>query len=209
MKKLWNKLAKENALYYINSDKGKGITEKEFWESGRDSFFKLIVNDDMIKARFKPYENTAVDLGCGIGRITLFMATYFDKVTGLDISKEMIKRAKKKTRGIVDRIDYIETDGETIPMDDNSTDFVFSYLVFQHIKDRKMVEKNFKEVYRVLKPKGLFKVLIRSDKVDINKWWGGVEYTEQSIGKLIKKVGFNLLKTEPVKDYAFWLWLEK
>jgi len=198
-------------LYYINSDKGRKITEKEFWESGRDDFFELIVNDDMIKARFKPYENTAVDLGCGIGRITLFMATYFDKVIGLDISGEMIKRARKKTGGVVDinRVKFIETDGETIPLEDNYTDFVFSYLVFQHIKDRKVVEKNFEEVYRVLKPGGLFKVRIRSDKVDLKKWWGGVDYTEQTIGKLIKKVGFELLKTEPVEDYGFWLWLEK
>ena len=72
-----------------------------------------------------------------------------------------------------------------------------------------MVEANFKEVYRILKPYGLFKVRIRSDKVDLDRWWGGVEYTEQSIGKLIKKVGFELLKTEAVGDYGFWLWLEK
>jgi len=72
-----------------------------------------------------------------------------------------------------------------------------------------MVESNFKEVYRVLKNGGLFKVRIRSDKVDKSRWWGGVEYTEQSIGKLIKEVGFKLLKTETVGSYGYWLWLEK
>jgi len=211
MKNLWNKLAKENSLYYINSDKGRKITEEQFEKSGFDDYLKYIVYDKFINDYWKGqmWTNfTVLDLGCGIGRITENMADDFREVIGIDISGEMIKQARKRLIDN-DNVSFIETDGKNIPLGESFIDFVFSYLVFQHIKDRKMVEKNFKEVYRVLKPKGMFKVLIRSDKVDIKKWWGGVEYTEQTIGKLIKKIGFKLLKTEPVKDYAFWLWLEK
>lgn len=209
-KDLWEKLARENSRYYINSDKGRGITEEEFTDSGLEDYIKYVLNDDLIMdtLKFGECPITIVDLGCGTGRMTEFMANDFDRVIGLDISGEMIREGKRRL-GNPAEIELIETDGESIPLEDNSVDVVFSYLVFQHIKSRSMVEKNFEEVYRVLKPDGLFKVRIRSDKVDLNKWWGGVDYTEQTIGKLIKKIGFDLLRTEPVEDYGFWLWLRK
>jgi len=200
MKKLWDKLAKTNSKYYINSDKGKGITEEQFKHSGWVDFRDLILKDDFVKE-----EGTFLDHGCGIGRITQYANGIFDKVIGIDISGEMIKQAKDR----LPDIRFIETDGMTIPLADNSIDLVFSYLVFQHMKNREMVEANFKEVYRILKLKGMFKVRIRTDNVDKDRWWGGVEYTEQSIGKLIKEVGFELQKSEAVGDYGIWLWLEK
>ena len=209
-KELWNKLAKENSKYYINSDKGKGITREQFVDSGLNDYIEHIYDDDLIMHAFRYCRGLVniVDLGCGIGRISEFMADDFDNVIGLDISGEMIREASKRLIEHTN-IEFIETDGKSIPLEDDSVDIVFSYLVFQHIKEREIVEKNFKEVYRVLKDEGLFKVRIRSDKVDLNKWWGGVEYTEQSIGKLIKKIGFELVRTEPVGNYGFWLWLRK
>ena len=202
-KKLWEKLAKENSMYYINSDYGKGISGEEFERSGYKDFKRLILEDSLLENR-----NTILDLGCGTGRITEYMADHFKAVFGTDISREMIKQGIERLENIKN-IDLIETDGSTLPLPDSSIDIVFSYLVFQHMKNRDMVEKNFKEVYRVLMHNGIFKVRIRTDKVDVNKWWGGVEYTEQSIGKLIKEIGFDILKTEPVKDYGLWIWLKK
>lgn len=209
-KSLWEQLARENSKYYINSDKGRGITEEEFKNSGLKDYIKYILEDNLLMDEFRHCGErvTIVDLGCGTGRITEFMVDDFDKVVGLDISKEMIRQAKERLNGYTN-VELLETDGETIPLPDDSVAIVFSYLVFQHMKERSMVEKNFKEVFRILIPEGIFKVRIRSDKVDMDHWWAGVEYNEQSIGKLITEVGFELLKTEPVGNYGFWLWLKK
>jgi len=202
-KQLWDDLAKKNSKYYINSDYGKGITEGEFRESGRQDYIKYILKDDLVS-----FNGTFLEIGCGTGRMTEFISGIYRKVIGIDISGEMIKQAKERINPLIN-IEFKETDGSTIPLKDNTVDIAFSYLVFQHFKERSMVEKNFEEVYRVLKPGGIFKVRIRSDKVDLDRWWGGVEYTEQSIGQLIKKIGYKLLKTEPVGDYGFWIWLKK
>lgn len=209
-KDLWEKLAGENSKYYINSDKGRRITDEEFRDSGLADYAKYVLGDNLIMDKLKYSDGpiTFVDLGCGTGRMMEFMADDFDRVIGIDVSGRMIRQAEERLRGILN-IELIENNGESIPLEENSVDMVFSYLVFQHIKDREMVENNFKEVFRVLKPRGLFKVLIRSDKVDINKWWGGVEYNEQSMGLLIKEVGFTLLKTEPRDEFGFWVWLQK
>jgi len=114
------------------------------------------------------------------------------------------KKALEKM-SFIKNIQFITTDGSTIPVKDNSIDAAFSYLVFQHIKTKDMIESNFKEVYRVLRHKGVFKVRVRTDKVDLGKWWGGVACDE----KYPLSVGFELLKREEVADYGLWLWLIK
>jgi len=207
-KALWEKLARENSRYYINSDYGHGITEEEFKKSGARDYAKYILADDLIVDNFKLKECTLLEIGCGTGRMTEFMADDFCLVIGTDISGEMIAQAQERLEGLVN-VELLETRGDSLSLPDDFVDLAFSYLVFQHMKDRATVEKNFREIYRVLRPEGMFKVLIRSDKVDVNKWWGGVEYTEQTMGKLIKEVGFKLLKTEPRDEFGFWLWLKK
>ena len=195
-KELWNKLAKDNSKYYVASFKGKGITEEEFVESGREDYKNLILNDELIEKN-----GIILEVGCGIGRMTQFMRYDFNKVIGIDISGKMIQQAKERLRGA----EFIETDGETIPLPSNSIDFTFSYIVFQHFKTKEMLESNFKEVYRVLKKDGIFKVLVRSDKVDLSQWWGGIACDET----IPISIGFKLLKKEKIKNYGLWLWLQK
>ncbi len=73
-----------------------------------------------------------------------------------------------------------------------------------------MVENAFTDIYRVLTPGGIFKVLLRSDKQrDMGRWWSGVEYSKDSIRNLYEPMGFRLLKVESIDRYAFWLWLGK
>ncbi len=196
-KKLWDKLAKSNSRYYVASFKGKGITEEEFIESGREDYKNLILNDELIEKN-----GIILEVGCGIGRMTQFMRYDFNKVIGIDISGEMIRQAKKRLRGA----EFIETDGLTIPLPNNSIDFAFSYLVFQHFKTKEMLESNFNEVYRVLKQDRLFKVLVRTDEIkSMTSWWSGVKYDY----RLVNKIGFKLLKSENVSNYGLWLWLQK
>jgi len=199
MKKLWEKLAKKNSKYYINTDYGKEITEDQFRESGQEDCIKYINKDDLLRCH-----KVLLEIGCGNGRMTEFIKEAFT-VLATDISGKMIEEARERVPGVY----FAETDGYTLPFDDNSIDIVFSYIVFQHFKTKEMVESNFQEVLRVLKPGGIFKVRIRTDKVKMDQWWSGVSYTEQTIGNLIKETGYELIRTEAVKDYGLWLWLKK
>lgn len=203
-KQLWEKLAKENSKYYINSDKGRAITEQEFRESGESSYKRFVSDGELMKGR-----QSILDFGCGTGRLTEFMAKDFKKVIGVDISGTMIAQGKERLKDL-NNVELIEIDGNSIPLPESSIDNVFSYLVFQHIKTRELVESAFKDIYRVLTPGGVFKVLMRSDKQkDMNRWWSGVEYDEESIRKVYENIGFIILKMEHVDKYAYWLWLKK
>ncbi len=203
-RELWEKLARENSKYYINSDRGRGITEAEFRESGVNSYKRLVAGDELVKSR-----RSILDFGCGNGRLTEYMAHDFKKVYGVDISKTMIAEARERLKGLTN-VYLAEIDGIHIPLPASSVETVFSYLVFQHIKEREMVEEAFVEIFRILKKGGVFKVLMRSDKQkDMNAWWSGVEYDEGSIKIVYEKIGFKLKKIEFTDKYAFWLWLQK
>ncbi len=201
---LWEKLAKKNSRYYINSDNGKNITEEEFRESGRQDCLKYIIEDYLIIGRFHLKECSLLEIGCGTGRMTEFLAGYFGEVYAVDISNRMINQAFDRLVGY-ENVNFWETDGEEIPLEDNTVSIAFSYLVFQHMKTKKMVESNFREVYRILKPGGLFKVRVRTDKTDLKHWWAGVSCDEA----FPVSIGFKLLKKEQVEDYGLWLWLQK
>ena len=126
MKKLWDKLAKTNSKYYINSDKGRGITEEEFRYSGEIDYDDYIYSDhDFLFERFiRTRSSTCLEIGCGTGRMTEFISRDFRYVVGIDISGEMIKQAKQRLEKL-NNLALIETDGKTIPLKDNSIDFVF------------------------------------------------------------------------------------
>ena len=105
----------------------------------------------IISSSFPDFKEVSViEIGCGIGRITEFIAKDFKKVIGIDISGEMISKCKKRLKH-QKNIAYYETDGKTLPSSDNSIDFVFSFIVFQHMPDKKVIRKNFMEVNRILK----------------------------------------------------------
>ena len=200
-KLLWEKLAKSNSRYFIYTNFGRGITEEQFSESGIKDYQKHILNDPLIKTG-----ETFLEIGCGIGRLLNYALndTRFKKFIGIDISGEMIQQARKR---MADRsnLRLIETDGYTIPLEDDSVDFAFSHLVFVHFKTIEMLKSNFMEVFRVLKPKGLFKVLVRIDNVNLEKWWGGVTFDE----KILLDAGVIIIKKEVYDNWAQWLWLEK
>lgn len=203
-KEIWEKLAKKNSRYYINSDLGRGITESEFRQSGENTYKKFIIEDKLLDIG-----GIILDFGCGSGRLTEFMAKDFKKVYGVDISRTMIELASERLNNLTN-VYLTENDGQHIPLPENSIDVVFSYLVFQHIKDRVMVEGAYAEIFRVLKHKGIFKVLMRSDKQkDMDHWWSGVEYSEVAIKEIYDKVGFKHLHLEHIDKNAYWLWLQK
>jgi ubiquinone/menaquinone biosynthesis C-methylase UbiE len=209
-KELWNKLAQKNYRYYIYVDKGKNITDEQFDKSGEEDYKTLILDDEIITEKFPDKSITTIlEIGCGAGRLLKPMSRDFKEIVGVDISEEMISRAMERLNG-TKNISVIATNGRFLPCINDSVDLVFSYIVFQHIKSYDVVEQNFRETYRILKPGGLFKVLLGTKKYDkLNSWWGGVHFKGDMIDTLYKKFGFDFVNQKYTPDGRVWLWLEK
>ena len=91
-----------------------------------------------------------LDMGCGTGRHTLWLAQAGAKVTGIDFSEAMLDKAREKTKEY--SIKLIKHDlHERLPFSSGQFDIVVSGLVLEHIAD---LAHYFSEVGRVLANSG-------------------------------------------------------
>jgi ubiquinone/menaquinone biosynthesis C-methylase UbiE len=90
---------------------------------------------------------TVLDLGCGTGRFTEALAVCFDaNVVGVDPSGKMLGKARAKQRD--PRVGYELGRAESIPLRDNSVDFIFISMALHHFDDAFVAAR---ECHRVLK----------------------------------------------------------
>jgi demethylmenaquinone methyltransferase/2-methoxy-6-polyprenyl-1,4-benzoquinol methylase len=92
-----------------------------------------------------------LDLCCGSGQATQELVKYFHDVTGLDASPLSLKRARQN----VPQAQYIEAFAEAMPFADNQFDLVHTSVAL-HEMEHSQLRQILKEVYRVLKPGGVF-----------------------------------------------------
>lgn len=92
----------------------------------------------------------ALDLGCGTGRHTLWLAQAGAEVVAVDFSEGMLAEAREKQGA--DRIRFFSHDLHTpLPLAESTFDLVVSGLVLEHLRDLNFF---FAEVRRMLRPQG-------------------------------------------------------
>lgn len=92
----------------------------------------------------------ALDLGCGTGRHSLWLASGGARVTALDFSEGMLAEARAKPGA--EAIDFRAHDLHTpLPLADAQFDLVVSGLVLEHLRE---LGGFFREARRVLRPTG-------------------------------------------------------
>ena len=97
---------------------------------------------------------SALDFGCGIGRLTQALAGHFDHVYGVDISSKMIELARQHNRH-GQRCEYLwNPAGDLSRFADGSIDMIYSWITLQHMRPR-YARRYIQEFLRVLAPGGL------------------------------------------------------
>lgn len=155
MKKDWNMRAQQNAMHYI-------LCGTKEWEAG--SFFEkgerdvATFVDPFLAARPMLPRGNALDIGCGIGRLTKPLAKRFKNVVGVDVSEEMIAQARA-TWADCAAIEFMVNNGRDLSVvPSRSMDFIFSYIVLQHIPDPEIQYNYLRDIGRILRPGGAFLV---------------------------------------------------
>ena len=97
--------------------------------------------------------HTVVDYGCGLGWNTKFISLFCRHVVGIDKSQFAISMAKDMSGAC--NIDWICGDISELLLDNNSVDIAVSIQSLEHLNKIQM-ELFFKNVYRALKPDGMF-----------------------------------------------------
>ena len=100
-----------------------------------------------------PRGGTCVEVGCGPGRMTTALAERFDRVVAVDVSPEMLARARRAAGR--DNVEYRLVTGERLDtVEDGRADTLVCYLVLQHLPSRAHVLAYLGEFARVLSPAG-------------------------------------------------------
>lgn len=212
MARIWNKRAEENARFYVQTKtkSGQAVDEFELRATGAADYRRYVAEDEIIHQRLGDWaDKTVLEIGCGIGRMTEFFSPHWQTVSGIDISEEMIKNAKKRLAQLTN-IKVNLNDGESIPFPEAHFDFIFSYLVLQHVPTVLSLEQYLRHIYRTLKPGGLAKIQLRTGP-GIRKWkWSyGVSLPVAEGRDLAAKTGFTIITHEVESTKNLWLWLAK
>lgn len=151
LREKWEQFAQSNPYKYILTT-GRLVEGGEFWKTGEHAVETEILP---LLRQYNVQRYIGLDLGCGIGRLAVPLASHFQHLVGVDISPSMIQRATSIARDkCINNISYYAVSG---PEDflhqcgglSGSCDFVYSILVFQHIPDFSMIE-GYLHVIRVL-----------------------------------------------------------
>ena len=144
----------------------------------------------VIKMVTDSHAKSVIDIATGTGDLAIALAkTETEKIVGIDISNGMLDvgRQKIKNQNLSDKIDMVQADSENLPYDDNSFDAATVACGVRNFED---LDKGLSEIYRVLKPDGVFVVLETSNPTKFPFKQGYTIYTKYIlplIGKLFSK----------------------
>jgi len=211
MRRDWDDRARENARYYVATGK-RDWTDEEFFQSGESHVREQILNDmiNICQGQDAP-SMRILEIGCGTGRVTRALARVFGQVDGVDVSGEMLARAREALRDCPNIRLHQNSGADLALFGPEVFDFVFSSIVFQHIPSKAVIENYIREVRRVLRPGRLFKFQVQGVPGPEHRadTWLGVGYTEDDMRVVAARTGFELRYTHDAGTQYFWLWFFK
>ncbi len=183
----------------------------ELWEKSAIVSVQQILQDIPVKQEWK-----VLDIGCGVGRCIKPMRDMFLEVDGVDISHKMIEFAKQYlSEGKQNGKLYVNSGSDLLQLQSRNYDFVYSMIVFQHIRSISVIKSYFQEIHRVLKPGGYFKLQVHDTsnsnmgtfeeeaQEDKQYTFSGNSYTPDELQHLLKTSDFDVVT---IKHQTPWIW---
>lgn len=140
--KEWEKLGRDDPYFGVVTHEKyhqSNLTEErkeEFFQSGSRHITEVL---ETIRKHVDPdfRINSAIDFGCGVGRLAIPLAKFADSVTAVDVSDSMLEEAKRncKSRSI-GNVKLVKADDGLTSLE-GRFNFIHSFIVFQHIPVRR------------------------------------------------------------------------
>ena len=149
--------------------------------------------------------NTALDFGCGTGRSTRFLRALGFDVSGVDISEQMLAKA----RSFDPEGDYrLVLDDGLNALPSSSYDLVLSVFTFDNIPDRERRVALFRSLKRVLKLGGFIVMLDSTPEIYVNEWasFSTQEFSSNKTARSGDKVFTMMLDVEDRRPVTDVLW---
>ena len=152
----WNELAEMDPLWAILSAPGKRYGKwdvAEFLESGEREIEDALEHGRRLG--FPQSFDSALDFGCGVGRLTRALAGRFQTSVGVDVSPVMIEQAHRLNADRPACSFVLNTTDDLAFASDGAFDLVYCNIVLQHLPSHSTMERYIREFVRVVRPGGL------------------------------------------------------
>ena len=155
LKDNWQRFGLQDPLWAIATEadaKDNRWDLARFFEIGRDTVAAsmqpvLALRPDLPRTR-------ALDFGCGAGRLTRGLESYFEESVGVDVAASMIDKARELSPP-GSRCHYVLNERPDLGLFETANfDFVLSFIVLQHMRQEYQASY-LGEFLRVLRPEGL------------------------------------------------------
>jgi SAM-dependent methyltransferase len=152
----WEEISRQDPFWAVLSFPGQkyGRWDSErFFATGEREIAEVMSHAARLSRPVR--RESALDFGCGLGRLTRALSRRFETAVGLDISETMVEQARKLNAdfpGCAFRVN-IWPDLRDVP--DQSFDLVYSGRVLQHLPSRGEIERCLTEFLRVVRDDGL------------------------------------------------------
>jgi ubiquinone/menaquinone biosynthesis C-methylase UbiE/DNA-binding transcriptional ArsR family regulator len=105
------------------------------WERIRKSYFDDRVTSLAIE-KLLPRNLVLADIGCGTGTLSFELARFAKKVIGIDLSQEMLRRARNLAKERqVPNVEFRRGDALKVPLESHSVDAAFCVMVLHFLPD--------------------------------------------------------------------------
>jgi SAM-dependent methyltransferase len=223
MRRDWDQRARENARYYVATGQERW-SDEEFYKSGQSTVEEEILNDLVnVCQGMDPKDMRVLEIGCGAGRVTRALAGFFGQVYAVDISRQMVRQARRAVEGFPNVRVFRNNGMDLGAVREHwwnrfglgaklQIDFAFSCIVFQHIPSREIIESYAREVHRLLRPGALFKFQVQGAalvEAEPDSTWVGVPFSERDARQMAERSGFEMRYHNGAGSQYYWLWYFK
>ncbi|HVW87760.1 MAG TPA: class I SAM-dependent methyltransferase, partial [Bryobacteraceae bacterium] len=210
MRAEWNERAREDAHYYVAFGR-RDQDDEEFFATAADLARELESELKRLPPGGSISSRRALEIGCGPGRLMRPMSRHFGEIHGIDVSDEMIARAREKLRGVPHAVAHHASGSDLTLFPDSYFDFVYSYAVFQHIPSADVVFSYLRETVRVLKPGGVARLQINGLPKTARTYttWEGVRIGAAEVRAFTREHGIRLLSLTGVDTQYMWTTWQK
>jgi SAM-dependent methyltransferase len=213
MRAEWNSRAREDAHFYVAFGR-ENQTEEDFLATAAENLPAFEREFPRLPPR-PASERRALEIGCGPGRLMLPMSRHFGEIHGVDVSDEMATLARERLSDVPNAHVHVTSGADLGLFEDEYFDFVYSYIVFQHIPGRAIVLNYLREAQRVLRPGGILCCQLRgiappaSEMSRESETWTGCYFNAAEIAQFAREQSFPLVALSGLDTQYMWTTFRK
>lgn len=142
----WDRFAEQDPHYFTYPL----ASHAEYFATGIQTIGELLARHAPAAAP----RRRALDIGCGLGRLTFALCDHFEHVVGIDISDQLLGHVREHQR------QHAVANLTTLRVDEGwessgPYDFILSLFVMQHVSSWPIIESYLDAVGRTLAPRGV------------------------------------------------------